>query len=104
KRLYRDERLAQTRCWLRHLPQFNRRLAVGCIDQREHLRLSVPQGTYRLNTTYVVCCGNGVGRKPLEFYVVAIIPSRLVCACSICTVFALKSRVAPPRRWWGALT
>ena len=42
KRLYRDQRLVQTRCWLRHLPQFDRRLAVGRIDQCEQLRLSRP--------------------------------------------------------------
>jgi hypothetical protein len=42
KRLHRDQRFMQACCWLRHLPQFDRRLAVGCIDQCEHLRLSRP--------------------------------------------------------------
>ena len=35
----------KTRCWLRHLPQFDRRLAAGRIDQCEHLRLSRPSTT-----------------------------------------------------------
>ena len=42
KRLYRNQRLVQTRRWLRRLPQVDRRLAVGRIDQCEHLRLSRP--------------------------------------------------------------
>jgi hypothetical protein len=32
----------QAWCWLWHLPQFDRRVAGGSIDQCEHLRLSRP--------------------------------------------------------------
>jgi hypothetical protein len=67
KRLHRNQRLMQARCWLPHLPQFDRRLAVGCIDQCKHLRPSVPQRTQQRNTMYLVWRVNGVLRKPLEF-------------------------------------
>src|ERR1700730_9688973 len=54
KRPHRDQRLVQAWCWLRHLPQFDRRFAVGRIDQCEHLRLSSPSKNPPSNVLYLV--------------------------------------------------